>query len=104
MWESMLTKQDYKAMIRTARIEDAKALLDIQREVIYEKDYFIAVPEEFFKSEEEHQEWIKKRKRKDVCCRSEWRSGGLDRFQVTREKKDAPHRIHRHHASERLSK
>lgn len=56
----MLTKQDHKAMIRTARIEDAKALLDIQREVINEKDYFIAVPEEFIKSVEEHQEWIKK--------------------------------------------
>jgi len=56
----MLTKQDCKAMIRTARIEDAKALLDIQREVINEKDYFIAVPEEFIKTVEEHQEWIKK--------------------------------------------
>jgi RimJ/RimL family protein N-acetyltransferase len=56
----MVAKQDDKAMIRTARIEDAEAVLDIQREVIKEKDYFIAVSEEFSKTVEEHQEWIKK--------------------------------------------
>ncbi|MFC0275025.1 GNAT family N-acetyltransferase [Metabacillus herbersteinensis] len=55
----MLQKQNYKAMIRTARIEDAEAVLDIQREVINEKDYFIAVSEEFNKTVEEHQEWIR---------------------------------------------
>lgn len=49
-----------KAIIRTARIEDAEAVLDIQREVVTEKDYFIAVAEEFNKTTEEHQEWIQK--------------------------------------------
>ncbi|MGM0852716.1 MAG: N-acetyltransferase family protein [Bacillota bacterium] len=47
-------------MIRTALIEDAEAVLDIQREVIKEKAYFIAVSEEFNKTVEEHQAWIKK--------------------------------------------
>jgi RimJ/RimL family protein N-acetyltransferase len=47
-------------MIRTAQIEDAQAVLDIHREVISEKDYFIAVSEEFNKTVEEHEEWIKK--------------------------------------------
>ncbi|WP_243291772.1 GNAT family N-acetyltransferase [Bacillus sp. FJAT-47783] len=56
----MLAIQDYKAMIRTVRIEDAEAVLDIQREVIKEKDYFIAVSEEFNKTVKEQQEWIKK--------------------------------------------
>jgi len=49
-----------KTIIRTARIEDAEAVLDIQREVVTEKDYFIAVAEEFNKTAEEHQEWIRK--------------------------------------------
>ncbi|MEH7342529.1 GNAT family N-acetyltransferase [Bacillus sp. JJ1532] len=56
----MSSKQDDKAMIRTVRIEDAEAILDIHREVINEKDYFIAVSEEFNKTVEEHKEWITK--------------------------------------------
>ncbi|ASN07378.1 GNAT family N-acetyltransferase [Virgibacillus necropolis] len=47
-------------MIRRVRIEDIEAILDIQREVIKEKNYFIAVSEEFNKTLEEHQEWITK--------------------------------------------
>jgi RimJ/RimL family protein N-acetyltransferase len=46
--------------IRPVRVEDAGAVLSIQREVVGEKDYFIAVSEEFNKTTEEHQEWIQK--------------------------------------------
>ncbi|TMU87528.1 GNAT family N-acetyltransferase [Bacillus sp. BHET2] len=44
--------------IRKARIEDAEAILHIQREVIAENDYFISVTEEFQKTEEEQRGWI----------------------------------------------
>lgn len=51
---------DLKIHIRPVRVEDAGAVLSIQREVVGEKDYFIAVSEEFNKTTEEHQEWIQK--------------------------------------------
>jgi RimJ/RimL family protein N-acetyltransferase len=51
---------DLKIHIRPVRVEDAEAVLSIQREVVGEKDYFIAVSEEFKKTTEEHQEWIQK--------------------------------------------
>ncbi|MFG6494683.1 GNAT family N-acetyltransferase [Fictibacillus sp. UD] len=56
----MSVEQINTTIIRTARIEDAEAVLEIQREVIEEKDYFIAVSEEFDKTIEEHEEWIQK--------------------------------------------
>ncbi len=56
----MSIKQEFKTAIRTARIEDAEVVLAIQREVIKEKNYFIAVSEEFNKTTEEHAEWILK--------------------------------------------
>lgn len=49
-----------KTHIRPVRVKDAEAVLSIQREVVGEKDYFIAVSEEFNKTTEEHQEWIQK--------------------------------------------
>ena len=51
---------DQKTHIRPVRVEDAEDVLSIQREVVGEKDYFIAVSEEFNKTTEEHQEWIQK--------------------------------------------
>jgi RimJ/RimL family protein N-acetyltransferase len=54
----MMSEQ--KALIRPVRIGDAEAVLSIQREVVGEKDYFIAVSEEFNKTTEEHQDWIQK--------------------------------------------
>jgi RimJ/RimL family protein N-acetyltransferase len=51
---------DQKTHIRPVRVEDAEAVLSIQREVVGEKDYFIAISEEFNKTTEEHQEWIQK--------------------------------------------
>lgn len=47
-----------KSIIRTARIEDSAALLDIQREVVGEGQYFISVSDEFNKTIEEQQEWV----------------------------------------------
>jgi RimJ/RimL family protein N-acetyltransferase len=51
---------DQKTRIRPVRVEDVEAVLSIQREVVGEKDYFIAVSEEFNKTTEEHHEWIQK--------------------------------------------
>lgn len=51
---------EQKPSIRPVRVEDAEAVLSIQREVVGEKDYFIAVSEEFNKTTKEHQEWIQK--------------------------------------------
>lgn len=48
-----------KTTIRTARVEDSAALLDIQREVVAEGQYFISISEEFNKTVEEQQEWVK---------------------------------------------
>ena len=45
--------------IRTARVEDSAALLEIQREVVAEGQYFISVSEEFNKTVEEQHEWVK---------------------------------------------
>ncbi|KZE69215.1 acetyltransferase [Fictibacillus phosphorivorans] len=56
----MSIEQMNKTIIRTARIEDAEAVLAIHREVIEESTYFIAVSEEFNKTTEEHAEWIQK--------------------------------------------
>jgi RimJ/RimL family protein N-acetyltransferase len=55
----MSTKQEMKSNIRTVRVEDAEAILQIQREVISEQNYFIAVSKEFNKATEDHEEWIR---------------------------------------------
>ncbi|WP_088044442.1 GNAT family N-acetyltransferase [Bacillus sp. EAC] len=55
----MSVKKEQKATIRTVRMEDAIALLEIQREVVEEGDFFISVSEEFKKTLEQQSEWIK---------------------------------------------
>ncbi|WP_137789320.1 GNAT family N-acetyltransferase [Bacillus sp. E(2018)] len=55
----MSITQENKASIRIVRVEDAEAILQIHREVISEHDYFIALPNEFNKTKEDHQEWIR---------------------------------------------
>lgn len=57
--------QQLNASIRLGRIEDARAILHIHRDVIAEKDYFISVSEEFKKNEEEQKEWIQGISEKD---------------------------------------
>ncbi|WNB91533.1 GNAT family N-acetyltransferase [Bacillus sp. NEB1478] len=54
----MITK--FKYIIRTAKIEDAEAVLDIHRSVIAEGEYFIKVSEEFNRTLEQQKEWIQK--------------------------------------------
>jgi RimJ/RimL family protein N-acetyltransferase len=51
---------EQEVIIRSVRMEDAEAVLTIQRGVVGERDYFIAVSEEFNKTTEENQEWIQK--------------------------------------------
>jgi len=48
-----------KSIIRTARLEDSAALLEIQREVVAEGQYFISLSDEFNKTVEEQKEWVK---------------------------------------------
>jgi len=57
--KSLSVKKEQKATIRTVRMEDAIALLEIQREVVEEGDFFISVSEEFKKTLEQQSEWIK---------------------------------------------
>ncbi|MET3698865.1 ribosomal protein S18 acetylase RimI-like enzyme [Bacillus oleivorans] len=48
------------AIIRTAVLEDAQAILQIQKEVIAERDYLMSVPEEFNQTLDQQKNWIKK--------------------------------------------
>jgi RimJ/RimL family protein N-acetyltransferase len=45
-----ITKNDIEVLLRTGQLDDAKAILDIQRDVISENEYWIATPEEFNKT------------------------------------------------------
>ncbi|MGR3764298.1 N-acetyltransferase family protein [Rossellomorea sp. NS-SX7] len=47
-----------KVTIRVAQIEDAPAVLTLQKDVVEESDYLITVSEEFNKTEKQHREWI----------------------------------------------
>lgn len=58
--KSLSVNKQYKSTIRTVRIEDTAQVLTIQKEVVDEGAYFISVSEEFNKTLEEQQEWIKK--------------------------------------------
>ncbi|MFS0553981.1 N-acetyltransferase family protein [Brevibacillus sp. 179-C9.3 HS] len=49
---------NHRATIRTVHIEDAAAILTLQRDVFGEGDYFIAVSEEYNKTIEQQLEWI----------------------------------------------
>jgi RimJ/RimL family protein N-acetyltransferase len=46
----LLAKNDVKIIIRTGELDDSKAILDIQRDVISENKYWISTPEEFDKT------------------------------------------------------
>ncbi|RLQ92432.1 GNAT family N-acetyltransferase [Falsibacillus albus] len=45
-------------MIRTGKIEDSDALLELQRSVVSEEKYLIALREEFNKTPAEQREWV----------------------------------------------
>lgn len=56
--KSLTRHTDDKVTIRFARIEDAAAILSIQRDVFCEGEFFIAVSEEFNKTMEQQLAWI----------------------------------------------
>ncbi len=56
----MAVKQNDNTTLRTVRVEDAMEVLSIQRDVIGEGEYFINIPEEFDKTNEQQREWIEK--------------------------------------------
>ena len=47
-------------IIRQAKLEDAEAVLNIQRDVILEDQYLITTPEEFHNSVEQQRDWLQK--------------------------------------------
>lgn len=55
-----ITDKNFKIHIRTGQLDDAKAILDIQRYVIMENKYLISVPDEFDKTLEQQNKWIRK--------------------------------------------
>ncbi|WP_163099792.1 GNAT family N-acetyltransferase [Peribacillus alkalitolerans] len=55
-----VAKNDTKVIIRTGHLDDADTVLDIQRDVISESDYFIAVSDEYNKTLEQQREWLQK--------------------------------------------
>ncbi|RED35407.1 RimJ/RimL family protein N-acetyltransferase [Brevibacillus brevis] len=56
--KSLTRHTEDKVTIRFVRIEDAAAILSLQRDVVCEDEFFIAVPEEFNKTMEQQLAWI----------------------------------------------
>lgn len=54
----MAENNNSNILILTVRLEDAEAVLDLQREIVEEGDFFISVPEEFHKTIEQQREAI----------------------------------------------
>ncbi len=50
---SMAVKSNNKVTIRSVRLEDATAVLDLQREIVSEGDFFIADAQEYKKTLEQ---------------------------------------------------
>ncbi|MGG3518910.1 GNAT family N-acetyltransferase [Bacillus pseudomycoides] len=53
-----ISKDTVSYMIRTGKIEDSEATLDIQRSVVSEGHFLISLPEEFKKTSSEQKEWV----------------------------------------------
>ncbi|MFC9599226.1 GNAT family N-acetyltransferase [Peribacillus butanolivorans] len=56
----MMTKNDFQVSLRTGNLDDAEALLEIQREVVSENEFMISVLEEFEETTEQQRSWIQK--------------------------------------------
>ncbi|MED3689910.1 N-acetyltransferase [Peribacillus butanolivorans] len=56
----MMTKNDLQVSLRTGNLDDAEALLEIQREVVSENEFMISVLEEFEETTEQQRSWIQK--------------------------------------------
>ena len=57
---SICKDNEVKYIIRTVKLEDAEAILEIHHSVIAEGEYFIKVSEEFNRTLEQQKEWIQK--------------------------------------------
>lgn len=57
---SLVAKNEINVIIRPGQIKDAKIVLEIQKEVISESDYWITVSEEFNKTTELQSKMIQK--------------------------------------------
>ncbi|WP_138420841.1 GNAT family N-acetyltransferase [Aquibacillus sediminis] len=55
-----MSDNDSKVHIRTGQLDDAKAILDIERDVVMENKYLISVPDEFDKTLEQQRIWLQK--------------------------------------------
>lgn len=56
----MMKKNDFQVSLRTGNLDDAEALLEIQREVVSENEFMISVLEEFEETTEQQRSWIQK--------------------------------------------
>jgi RimJ/RimL family protein N-acetyltransferase len=56
----MMTKNNFQVSLRTGNLDDAEALLEIQREVVSENEFMISVLEEFEETTEQQRSWIQK--------------------------------------------
>lgn len=53
-----ISKDIVSYIVRTGKIEDAEAILDIQKSVVSEGEFLIAYPEEFNKTSSQQREWV----------------------------------------------
>ncbi|WP_242220533.1 GNAT family N-acetyltransferase [Bacillus cereus group sp. BfR-BA-01380] len=53
-----ISKDIESYIVRTGKIEDAEALLDIQKAVVSEGEFLISVSEEFNKTSSQQKEWV----------------------------------------------
>ena len=56
----MITKNNFQVSLRTGNLDDADALLDVQRIVVSENEFMISVLEEFEETTEQQRSWIQK--------------------------------------------
>ncbi|MED2972857.1 GNAT family N-acetyltransferase [Fictibacillus sp. B-59209] len=54
----MSISKDISYVVRTGKIEDAEAILDIQRSVVSEGEFLISLSEEFNKTSSQQREWV----------------------------------------------
>lgn len=53
-----ISKDTVSYMIRTGKIEDSEAILDIQKSVVSEGKFLISLSEEFNKTSAQQREWV----------------------------------------------
>ena len=56
----MMTKNTIQISLRTGNINDAEAVLDLEKEILSENDFMISVIEEFEETSEQLRSWIQK--------------------------------------------